>query len=83
MNFYLLEDDDKSITLYILYPQLMHIKYFVLYYYLFITLIMKYSSYPDIGIKWGRIVDADDEYLSTSEWRELRAQPYAAGQKGP
>ena len=30
MNFYLLEDDDKSITLYNLYPQLMHIKYFVL-----------------------------------------------------
>ena len=32
MNFYLLEDDNKR---YILYPQLMHIKYFVLYYYLF------------------------------------------------
>ena len=43
-----------------------------------ITLIMKYSiekSYPDIGIKRysnnGRIVDADDEYLSTSEWRNI------------
>ena len=33
---YLLEDDDKSIELHILYPQLMHFKYFVLYYYLFI-----------------------------------------------
>ena len=73
----------------------MHIKYFVLYYYLFtqfdvimyicknnsdvvmcITLIMKYSiENPDIGIKRysnnGRIVDADDEYLSTSEWRNI------------
>ena len=31
------------------------------------------NAYPDIVIKMysnnGRIVDADDEYLSTSEWR--------------
>ena len=37
---YLLEDDDNSIELYILYPQLMHIKYFVLYYYLFTQLLI-------------------------------------------
>ena len=42
MNFYLLEDDDKSITLHILYPQLMHIKYFVLYYYLFTQYLSNY-----------------------------------------
>ena len=33
------------------------------------------KSYPDISIKRysnnGRIVDADDEYLSTSEWRNI------------
>ena len=33
------------------------------------------KSYPDIGIKRysnnGRIADADDEYLSTSEWRNI------------
>ena len=41
---YLLEDDDNSIelvhALYILYPQLMHIKYFVLYYYLFTQILI-------------------------------------------
>ena len=37
--------------------------------------ILNWKSYPDIGIKKysnnGRIVDADDEYLGTSEWRNI------------
>ena len=106
-------------TLYIWYPQLMHIKYYITiyllntcqimapckkkplsYYWIASDLvptmhvcinsknnsdvcyiyksnyeILNWKSYPDIIMKRysnnGRIVDADDEYLGTSEWRKL------------
>ena len=50
---YLLEDDYKSIELVhaaILYPQLIHIKYFVLYYYLFTQLLIASDVVPTLHV---------------------------------
>ena len=72
MKFYLLEDDDKikSITLYILYPQLMHIKHFVLY--ITIYLLNTYQIINSFHVCINSKNNSDVGYIYNSNYEDIQ-----------